>query len=402
MTRRRQVLYRILTPLVVFLLAELTLRYGFDLRARISLAERKTLAAYAGKPWAAQYFKDLAACASQSAHAHRPRYARYVLQDVNEDCATQFVNYAGRMRRTWNPASPDGTRVYEIAMFGGSTMEGLGAVDDETIPSHFSRLANAASPGDVAYHVTNYGVSGYTFTQSVMKLVTLLRDGHRFDAVIFYGGDNDIDYAYNLGEIGALEAEDLVRTRLEGSIVDRIGEFGKEQLNACVLCLAGVILARNTALLKDHLTPYLLRLRDLAHFKKGQADEHAVEALAEGIARYYGQSHALVASIADAYHLRFLDVWQPSLMYDSGYAPGESRLARMDTRLTDQKLRLLYKLTREHVINLHLTGFDDVSHALDNRQAPAYLDAVHLSGDANGIVARSVFDAWQHTDQWTR
>ena len=74
----------------------------------------------------------------------------------------------------------------------------------------------------------------------------------------------------------------------------------------------------------------------------------------------------------------------------------------MDTRLTDQKLRLLYKLTREHVINLHLTGFDDVSHALDNRQAPAYLDAVHLSGDANGIVARSVFDAWQHTDQRTR
>ena len=306
------------------------------------------------------------------------------------------------MRRTWNPALPDGTRVYEIAMFGGSTMEGLGAVDDETIPSHFSRLANAASPGDVVYHVTNYGVSGYTFTQSVMKLVTLLRDGHHFDAVIFYGGDNDIDYAYNLGEIGALESEDLVRTRLEGSIVDRIGEFGKEQLNACVLCLAGVILARNTAILKDHLTPYLLRLRDLAHFKKGQADEHVVEALAEGIARYYGRSHALVASIADAYHLRFLDVWQPCLMYDNAYAPGESRLARMDTRLTDQKLRLLYKLTREQVINLHLTGFDDVSHALDNRQVPAYLDAVHLSGDANGIVARSVFDAWQHTDQWTR
>jgi hypothetical protein len=30
--------------------------------------------------------------------------------------------------------------------------------------------------GDVTYHVTNYGVSGYTFTQSLIKLVTLLRD----------------------------------------------------------------------------------------------------------------------------------------------------------------------------------------------------------------------------------
>ena len=325
-----------------------------------------------------------------------------MLQDINEDCATPFVNYSGRTRRTWNPATLDGAHVYEIAMFGGSTMEGLGAVDDETIASHFSRLANASPPGDVVYHVTNFGVSGYTFTQSVMKLVTLLRDGHHFDAVIFYGGDNDIDYAYNLGEVGALESEDLVRTRLEGNVVNRIGEFGKEQLNACVLCLAGVILARNTALLKDHLTPYLLRLRDVAHFKKGQSDEHVVESLAEGIARYYGQSHALVASLANTYHLRFLDVWQPSLMYDSTYAPGEARLARMDTRLTDQKLRLLYRLTREQVLQLHLTAFDDVSHVLDSRQGPAYLDAVHLSGDANGIVARSVFEAWKDTGQQTR
>ncbi len=120
------------------------------------------------------------------------------------------------------PPRPDGARVYEIAMFGGSTMEGLGAVDDETIPRTFPGSPTPSSPGDVVYHVTNYGVSGYTFTQSVMKLVTLLRDGHHFDAVIFYGGDNDIDYAYNLGEVGALESEDLVRTRLEGSVVDRI------------------------------------------------------------------------------------------------------------------------------------------------------------------------------------
>ena len=142
MTRRRLILFRIATPILIFVLAELALRYLFDARFRLDLAERQTLAAYQGKPWARQYFKDLWSCAAQSARAHQPRYVRYVLQDINEDCTTQTVNYANRIRKTWNPDGPPGAAVYEIAMFGGSTMEGLGAIDDETIASQFSRLVN--------------------------------------------------------------------------------------------------------------------------------------------------------------------------------------------------------------------------------------------------------------------
>src|SRR5262249_8547365 len=162
---------------------------------------------------------------------HQPRYVRYVLQDINEDCTTLTVNYKDRVRKTWNPEMRPGAPVYEIAMFGGSTMEGLGAIDDETIASQFSHLVNGPGAG-TAYHVTNYGVSGYTFTQSVMKLVTLLRDGKHFDAVVFYSGDNDIDYAYNLGQAGALEEENMVRIRLEGSATERVTQFGREQVNS--------------------------------------------------------------------------------------------------------------------------------------------------------------------------
>ena len=380
--------------MLIFVLAEMSLRYLLDARLRLDLAERQTLAAYQGKPWAPQYFKDLWSCAAQSARAHQPRYVRYVLQDINEDCTTPTVNYKARVRKTWNPEMRPGAAVYEIAMFGGSTMEGLGAIDDETIASQFSHLVNGPAANGT-YHVTNYGVSGYTFTQSLMKLITLLRDGHHFDAVVFYGGDNDIDYAYNLGEVGALEEETMVRVRLEGSASERVAQFGREQINSCVLCLAGVVLVRNVPGFRDHVTPYLVRIRDAFHFKRGQSSEHDVEAFADRIAQYYGQSHALLAKIADAYHLQYLDVWQPSLMYDSAYAPGEAMLARLDSRLTDPKLRRLYALTRENVTKLNLPQFDDVSHVLDHRRAAAYLDAVHLSGDANGVVARAIYDAWR-------
>ena len=106
MTRRRLILFKIATPILILVLAELALRYLFDARFRLDLAERQTLAAYQGKPWARQYFKDLWSCAGQSARAHQPRYVRYVLQDINEDCTTQTVNYANRIRKTWNPDGP--------------------------------------------------------------------------------------------------------------------------------------------------------------------------------------------------------------------------------------------------------------------------------------------------------
>ena len=82
-------------------------------------------------------------------------------------------------------------------------------------------------------------------------------------------------------------------------------------------------------------------------------------------------------------------------MYETGYAPGEAMLARMDTRLTDDKLRHLYALTREDITKLQLADFDDASHVLDHRTTAAYLDAVHLSGDANGLVAHAIYDVWK-------
>ncbi|MFI5178048.1 MAG: SGNH/GDSL hydrolase family protein [Vicinamibacterales bacterium] len=390
MARARQVLFRILTPLAILVTAECALRV-FDAQARIGIAERRTFAAYQGQPWLDQYLKDLRDCAAQTARAHQSRYARYILQDINEDCTTPTINYSNRMRRTWNPPAPaPGATVFEIGMFGGSTMEGQGAIDDETIPSQFSKLANA-SGGPAVFHVTNYGVGGYTFTQSVYKLLELLREGRHFDFVVFYGGVNDIDYAYDLGQAGGLAEEDLVETRLEGGIWAKVRQLGKDQLNACVTCMAIGVTARHTPFLQDHLTPLLVRARDAIHFKRGQGDATDEEPLAEAIAAYYAQSHALLERVTAGYQLPYVDAWQPSLMYDREYAPGEAMLAKIDPRLTDAKLRSLYALSRTGVVAKRLTGFYDLSQALDGRTQACYLDAVHLSGACNGVVASRIY-----------
>ncbi len=146
---------------------------------------------------------------------------------------------------------------------------------------HFSKFSTG---GNVVYHVTNYGVGGYTFTQSVVKFVMLLREGHHFDGVVFYGGANDVDYAYEVGEAGGLAEEEMVRIAFEGGLWDKLKESGKEQLNACVLCLAASVAVRHLPLLSDYVTPVLVRVRDAIHFKRGQsADDDAVP-MAKGIA----------------------------------------------------------------------------------------------------------------------
>lgn len=398
----RETAFKIAMPVCILLLGELAARHLVNVRLRLAVAEQRTLAAYRDAPWAPQYFSDLVACASQTARAAQSRYARYVLQDINESCATPTINYADRHRRTWSP-DPTGrpaVPVVDIGMFGGSTMEGLGAIDDQTIPSIFAHLANAnASTGGSSgpiYRVTNDGVSGYTYTQSIMKLLTLLRDGERFDTVVFYGGANDVEYAYEQGAAGALDEEDLVRTRLEGGPIAELEQFGKTQLNSCVLCFGALVLLRHAPFVADDIAPVLVKLRDRIHFKKGQRGDDDVEPRAAAIARYYAQSHALLVAIAHAYHLRLIEAWQPTLM-DGAYAPGEEVLARMDPRLTDAKLRRLYARVHDLVVAMRLDHFADLSRVLDDRTRAMYVDAVHVNGEGNRAVATELYKIWEES-----
>jgi len=85
----------------------------------------------------------------------------------------------------WRTALPtDGH--FDAYVFGGSTVEGAGVPDRDTIPAWLERLAQPAM-----VRVFNYG-QGYWFSRQESVLFdSLLRDGHRPDAAIFIDGLND-------------------------------------------------------------------------------------------------------------------------------------------------------------------------------------------------------------------
>lgn len=106
------------------------------------------------------------------------------------------------------------TDALQIWMFGGSTVWGVGAPDDETIPSHLAKLLNQTFGIDAS--VRNLGERGFVSTQEVIYLMRELQAGRRPDVVLLYDGVNDAAAISLWPEFpGAHVSFDTLRDRFE-------------------------------------------------------------------------------------------------------------------------------------------------------------------------------------------
>jgi hypothetical protein len=83
-----------------------------------------------------------------------------------------------------------------ILCFGGSTMMGMGARDDHTIPAVLVRHLRGHG---YRVSVTNYGQLGHNSTQEEITLQQFLKSGERIDAALFYDGINEMACAEQTG-----------------------------------------------------------------------------------------------------------------------------------------------------------------------------------------------------------
>jgi lysophospholipase L1-like esterase len=402
LSRKKKIVFTITAAVLLLAFFELVARLFLNNNSAISVAERKnSFEPYQNKPWTEQYFKDEVACAEQRKQGTATSsFARYLVYDAGyPECFTPTINYLdGTRRKTWNPehdSARPGLLVREVAFFGGSTVQGAGVPDDLTIPSVFSQLANSTA-SNVVYHVENYGVSGYTHTQAIVKLILLLREGKKFDYVVMYNGANDIDNAYEAGKAGAIYGEKTVENRLYGGLWGQAKEKVKDQLTSCGLCRLVITTSRHTPFLKDYLTPLLVQTRKFLLFKEGATkSEEDLVPFAQGIADNYSKSHELLDRLSRAYGFTYFDFWQPSLHYEEGPVGGEQLYWSIDNRLTDEKLKSLFLLTLENIRAAKLNNFYDLSTALADRTKAYYLDAVHISDEGNAVVAQRIFETFK-------
>lgn len=253
---------------------------------------------------------------------------------------------------------PTAVNAKKLWLFGGSTMWGAGTPDGLTIPSLL-----ASSLNDSHIEITNFGESGYVTTQSLLRLMELLKAGERPDWVIFYDGANDVFSALQNDQAGLPQNE--ANRALEFNVSRDGGKLTQLLLNG----MSGI-----TRVLAD------------------AAEPPEIEPLAESIARDYGHTLRMLEALANAYGFEYLAVWQPTLFSKTTLSPSE-RAALGSRPIAHLALSNAAHAAIRQKLGAH-PHFVDLYGVLDDAKEPLFLDFCHLGPAGNRLVAAALAEQW--------
>ena len=335
----------------------------------VTIDKRYLFPPYQGKEWVAAYISESAEQSTQYEQflgwAKREYHGRYINVDSHG------------VRETWNPEHFHGEPPRTLYMFGGSTVWGAWARDHYTIPSYLSKLLNS---NDHSFIVHNYGEDAYTFTQEVVRLMLLLREGHRPDYVVFYDGASDVYSAYHLGMAGT--SRSVFTIRAEMARFDRNKDIE--------LIFTG--LAR---LFRKHCMIYRAIGRGVSLFPPQQEFQEVastytdkeLQLLSDDTIEYYLKSMDLLDHLAQAYDFKYICFWQPVIFTEVKLTDEE---VKINPRLNDKTLAKLCHFTNDSLTARAPHHFFNISDALSDRTESCYIDAYHLSEEGNELVATKI------------
>jgi len=305
-----------------------------------------------GQPWVELYERERAASKEMRWVAYRYwQRAPFSGQTINID--------ARGVRLTVQNANPGARQIW---MFGGSTLWGTGTPDASTLPS---LLARELAPENV--EISNFGESGYVSTQSLWRLMELLKSGARPDWVIFYDGANEVFSSLQNGVAGLPQNE--ANRRLEFNVLSDGGQSARLVLNG------------------------------FSGFKRVLAKPASVPdvvALAEQTARDYEANLRLLNGLSVEFGFKVLALWQPVIFTKKALSSSEQD----ELGSSAQVHRDLWLQTRKRLrlAPLSTLGWVDLSTELDAETAPLYLDFCHLGPHGNALVARGIAREWRATN----
>ncbi|HKY93791.1 MAG TPA: SGNH/GDSL hydrolase family protein [Kiloniellales bacterium] len=297
---------------------------------------------YAGAAWAEQHFREV--------DALRTTFFSFV-EWRRELFEGETVNVVGPYHERLTPPA-DGAKGGAVFFFGGSTMWGTGARDQETIPSYYGRIAGRPA--------RNFGESGYVAHQSLEMLLWLLQEGERPDAVVFYEGVNDVMHRCRSGAAAFSQSQE---GRMRALLAQEPGLFLR------VWTLVSVKLASGQ--------------------NEDSADRFDCDndpAKARRVADALIDDWKLARLAAESEGIAFFAVLQPVIYFSDTI--GDQR-ADAESEAEGQKRRqfeAVYPLIRDR---LGEVGGIDLTGALDE-QSLFYIDFCHLSPNGNERVAKAL------------
>jgi len=256
--------------------------------------------------------------------------------------------------------------------FGGSTMWGTGAIDEETIPSWYAKKTQSL--------VFNLGESAWVSRQSLNQLVNLLGDGHKPKNIIFYSGVNDILHGCRSENqsVPSHSQEQFIIRKLDQGGADMIFTFFRPMFDFFA------------APYKAAAGKFGFKISKHQNYGVMNCSTNPVKAqlIADHLVQNWYVAYLLSAAVGSD----FMAVLQPQV-FSTKYID-KSYLHTSDLYMSDE-----YKAVYPLIINkmkqycnidsIFCSKLVDGSSWLDGSD-PVYIDFCHLTGQGNLIVADQI------------
>jgi len=329
--------------------------------------------AYAGADWATAYFDEV----RQSVRVDWAPYVGWRQRPFHGEHL--HIDERGLRTTPGDDSGPDATR---ILCFGGSTMMGLGARADHTIPAilawRLSEVGHRAA-------VTNMGQLGYNSTQAAIALHQLIKGGVQLDIAVFYDGINDMVCAEQTGEPDGVRFENWRRAEFNLLYGDR----RRDLFAAAVLAALPRTVRRLRSLtglrLRGPLSPAVVDLMTVD-----------IPDLARRVVEAYATNLRLIRLMARDCGFQPLFFWEPAITTKRVKTADEFRWEAQFTADLPRRRELYAAIIGEMRCHPDLAAAGDVvdlSGLFDDWTAPVYVDIYHLSEEGNAVVAGAMLPA---------
>ena len=251
-------------------------------------------------------------------------------------------------------SKPEPLRIFA---FGGSTMWGEGASNDQTIPAYLQQMLREETGARI--DITNFGQRAWVSTQSLIQLMLELKKGNVPDVVLFYDGYNDTTATCLAEEVGVPENFEGLTASVFGTAWLR-KKFGRTEIGRLV----------------DRMRP------------KPQKDPIDAQQVADEVVQNYLAVFQLVKAMGAHYGFAVEFYWQPQLFGDQKPLTAEEQQL-LDHPWLSPNAKTLLPLTyaRARKLTEQYEDITDVSDAFSNMPERLYLDPCHVVGIGNQRVA---------------
>jgi len=270
-----------------------------------------------------------------------------------------------------------------VFCFGASTMVGIGARDDATIPAIWQRRL-AASGRRVS--VTNCAQLAYNSSQEMIELQALLRRGDVPDVAVFYDGIADLAGAEWAGRAGAILSEEVRRAEFNLLREERRGDLHRAALVA--------LMPRTLRRLRQWTGLALEGPLPLSSGVRLRADD--IPELARAVIELYAANVRMVRAVAREYGFMALFFWQPVITTKKIKSRDEVKWEASLSVDVEMRRRLhaaAIEERRRHPDLARQPDVFDLSSLFDDYGPPLYIDLAHLSEPGNVAVAEAAFPA---------